>query len=244
MGARLMAIVAEGERGRVYLAPTPEHEATARKAKPEWKPESDDATTTRAASGAQLYGLTELRRPLHRPPARGADDLLRPGAGSARAGAARRARRRPARRRRSLDATAAAGATAYADAVAVVSGVRRRQSGRLLAARSALGSTAPQDRRSSTRFGRQAIPMVWDFAEANPFRRSSGDLLADRTRVIAESLRLCCDRLGDGLRRASRMHADADLVSGQRRLALIPPTTTTSATPTCRTSSTSGCAAR
>ena len=25
MGARLMAIVAEGERGRVYLSPTPEH---------------------------------------------------------------------------------------------------------------------------------------------------------------------------------------------------------------------------
>jgi putative DNA methylase len=39
MGARLMAIVAEGERGRVYLAPTPEHEAAARKAKPEWKPD-------------------------------------------------------------------------------------------------------------------------------------------------------------------------------------------------------------
>ena len=29
MGARLMAIVAEGDRGRVYLAPTPEHEAAA-----------------------------------------------------------------------------------------------------------------------------------------------------------------------------------------------------------------------
>ena len=29
MGARLMAIVAEGERGRVYLPPTPEHEAVA-----------------------------------------------------------------------------------------------------------------------------------------------------------------------------------------------------------------------
>ncbi|HMS18266.1 MAG TPA: hypothetical protein PKA37_15590, partial [Planctomycetota bacterium] len=38
MGARLMAIVAEGDRGRVYLAPTPEHEAAALKAKPEWKP--------------------------------------------------------------------------------------------------------------------------------------------------------------------------------------------------------------
>ena len=39
MGARLMAIVAEGERGRVYLPPTPEMEAVARKAKPEWKPD-------------------------------------------------------------------------------------------------------------------------------------------------------------------------------------------------------------
>jgi putative DNA methylase len=39
MGARLMAIVAEGDRGRVYLAPTPEHEAIALKAKPEWRPE-------------------------------------------------------------------------------------------------------------------------------------------------------------------------------------------------------------
>lgn len=29
MGARLMAIVAEGDRGRVYLAPTPEMEAIA-----------------------------------------------------------------------------------------------------------------------------------------------------------------------------------------------------------------------
>ena len=31
MGARLMAIVAEGERGRVYLPPTPEMEAVARR---------------------------------------------------------------------------------------------------------------------------------------------------------------------------------------------------------------------
>src|SRR5262249_35060113 len=39
MSARLMAVVAEGERGRVYLAPTAEHEAVADSAKPEWKPE-------------------------------------------------------------------------------------------------------------------------------------------------------------------------------------------------------------
>jgi len=40
MGARLMAIVAEGTRGRVYLAPTAEHEAMALQAVPGWKPET------------------------------------------------------------------------------------------------------------------------------------------------------------------------------------------------------------
>jgi putative DNA methylase len=39
MGSRLMAIVVEGIRGRVYLAPTAEHEAAAQKAKPAWKPD-------------------------------------------------------------------------------------------------------------------------------------------------------------------------------------------------------------
>ena len=39
MGARLMAIVAEGERGRVYLAPTVEQEEAARRAIPEWRPD-------------------------------------------------------------------------------------------------------------------------------------------------------------------------------------------------------------
>ena len=38
MGARLMAIVAEGDRGRVYLAPISDHERAALQAKPEWIP--------------------------------------------------------------------------------------------------------------------------------------------------------------------------------------------------------------
>ncbi len=46
-GERLMAIVAEGDRGRVYLSPTPEHEAIARQAVPEWKPEADRPPPTR-----------------------------------------------------------------------------------------------------------------------------------------------------------------------------------------------------
>jgi adenine-specific DNA methylase/REP element-mobilizing transposase RayT len=39
MGAQMLAIVAKGPRGRVYLPPTAEHEAIARSAQPTWKPD-------------------------------------------------------------------------------------------------------------------------------------------------------------------------------------------------------------
>jgi putative DNA methylase len=39
MGSRLMAIVAEGDRSRVYLQPKPDQEAIAKGAKPSWKPD-------------------------------------------------------------------------------------------------------------------------------------------------------------------------------------------------------------
>src|SRR5260370_39296499 len=39
IGARLMSIVAEGQRGRLYLSPVLEHEVVARQARSEWKPE-------------------------------------------------------------------------------------------------------------------------------------------------------------------------------------------------------------
>ncbi|MDS4068648.1 MAG: transposase, partial [Candidatus Competibacter sp.] len=56
MGARLMAIVAEGDRGRIYIAPTPEMEAIALTAQPEWKPEVAMPENPRWFS-PPLYGL-------------------------------------------------------------------------------------------------------------------------------------------------------------------------------------------
>jgi putative DNA methylase len=41
MGARLMAVVAEGARGRVFLNPLPEQEAIAKNAQPTWKPNEE-----------------------------------------------------------------------------------------------------------------------------------------------------------------------------------------------------------
>ncbi len=57
MGARLMAIVAEGDRGRVYLAPISDHERAALQAKPEWIPNETLPNDPRAI-WCPLYGLT------------------------------------------------------------------------------------------------------------------------------------------------------------------------------------------
>src|SRR5690606_32980278 len=60
MGERLMAVVAEGMRGRVYLAPTAEQLAIARQAQPEWKPEVEMPANPRwfspPAYGLKTYG--------------------------------------------------------------------------------------------------------------------------------------------------------------------------------------------
>jgi len=57
LGARLMAIVAEARRGRVYLNPTAAHEAVAREAKPNWAPDVAMPENPRWFS-PPLYGLT------------------------------------------------------------------------------------------------------------------------------------------------------------------------------------------
>ena len=55
MGARLMAIVVEGDRGRVYLAPTPKHEEAAALAEPTWKPENE--LVGKCRDQLPLYGM-------------------------------------------------------------------------------------------------------------------------------------------------------------------------------------------
>ena len=58
MGVRRIAIVAEGERGRVYLPPTDAMEVVARQAKLEWKPHSE---VFHQARGFRVgtYGMTQ-----------------------------------------------------------------------------------------------------------------------------------------------------------------------------------------
>jgi adenine-specific DNA methylase len=58
MGAQLMAIVAESQRGGIYLPPTPEHEVVAASAAPDWTPAT---ALPEQALGfrVQGYGMTK-----------------------------------------------------------------------------------------------------------------------------------------------------------------------------------------
>lgn len=170
MGARLMAIVAEGQRGRVYLAPTPEHEAIAKEAQPTWKPETPCRGTFASNAQGRIYGFKvfgdyftsrqlvalttfsdlvgEARERIHQ-------DALTAGLADDDQG---------------LDA-GGVGARAYAEAVGMylaflISQVANHSS-------SVCGWNSANTQMRSV-FARQAIPMVWDYAESNPLCDSSG----------------------------------------------------------------------
>ncbi|MBE9088996.1 DUF1156 domain-containing protein [Microcystis aeruginosa LEGE 11464] len=170
MDAQLMAIVAEGKGGRIYLSPNSEHEAIAKSAKPTWYPDaqiSDD----RRSMFTPLYGLTHFHHlftPRQLVALTTFSDLVS-----------------EAREKIKADAVAAGipdddlplndggiGATAYADAVAtyLAFGVSK------CADKWSDLTTWDKSRDAvSHLFTRQAIPMIWDFCEGNPFCDSSGN---------------------------------------------------------------------
>ena len=214
MGARLMAIVAEGARGRVYLEPTPEHEAAASKAKPDWKSEVEichwpgrtnvveyglvrfaDLFTPR-----QLVALTtfsdlvqEVRERVHR-------DGLAAGLPED---------KKPLR-------DGGTGATAYAEAVDVYLG--------FAVSKAADRNTSlcvweqQMDRLRGT-FGRQALPMVWDYAETNPFAGAGGDIYG-----TAHSLCEVLDKfMSSVIGRAEQREAQNQSMSVARVVSTDPP---------------------
>jgi putative DNA methylase len=184
MGARMMAILAEDERGRVYLAPTREMEDIARKAQPEWRPQGD--VPARLTGGTCVpYGMKEwgdLFTPRQLVALTTFSDLVQE---------ARERMKRDALvaglpdDRRGLD-TGGAGAAAYADAVAGYLALGVGRSANYWSSLTPWGG----DFIVQT-FGRQAIPMVWDHAEGNPFSSSTGNwtgALEWITKVIVTSL--------------------------------------------------------
>ena len=170
MKSQLMAIVAEGQHGRAYLSPDEKHATTAKQAKPVGVPETD---LPEQALGfrVQLYGMTK-HRDLFTPRQLVAlttfSDLVQ-----------------ETREKVLADASSAGlpvdnvslndggkRANAYSDGVAIYLAIAVD---RLADRCSTICSWDTGYVKVRNTFARQAISMVWDFAEANPLSESTGN---------------------------------------------------------------------
>ena len=172
MSARLMAIVVEGDRTRVYLTPTRQHEIAAENLSVPWKPDMPLPENPRDFKTPN-YGLSsfgDLFTPRQLVALTTFSDLVKTAMERARqdaAGADVPDDGRPLR-------DGGTGGTAYAEAVGVYLAFALSK----LADR---GSTICTwfTERDSTRntFARQSIPMTWDYAELNTLLRGTGSFL-------------------------------------------------------------------
>jgi putative DNA methylase len=171
MGTRLMAVVAEGDRGRIYLPPTPEQELASRVVRPE---NVLDTELPKRALGFRIqeYGMTRWRDMFS------ARQLTALSTFSDLIAVAREQVLRDALAAglvddgRDLD-SGGTGATAYGDAMAIyLSCVVDR----MAYYGSTLTTWLPKDNALRDCMPRQALSMIWDFAEGNPFTKSSGDV--------------------------------------------------------------------
>ena len=171
MGAKLMAIVAEGDRRRVYIAPNEEHAVTASHAQPVWAP--NVSVPERLTGGTCYgYGLTtfgDLFTDRQLVALTTFSDLVAEAIG--RIGRDAATARLPDDDRPLRDG--GTGATAYAEAVAVylACAVSRMVN---YSATLCVWSSHPKDELAKQVFLRQALPMTWDFAETNPFSLAGG----------------------------------------------------------------------
>ena len=171
IGAHLIGIVAEGNPGRLYLSPTPEHIQAAKvdagdagiigeiATNPRWfsppaygMREFSDLFTNR-----QLVALTTLSELVSEARSKVLEDALAAGI--------------PAGER--LE-DGGVGAEAYADAVATYLAFALDK---LADLNNSLVGWEPKAQCPRHLFGRQSIPMVWDYAEANPLSKSSGSFI-------------------------------------------------------------------
>ncbi|MCZ0933543.1 MAG: DUF1156 domain-containing protein [Gemmatimonadetes bacterium] len=172
MRARLMAVVAEGRRQRLYLDPTEEMEAVARSAEPEGKL-SESISHWPGRTNVVEYGLTtwgDLFTDRQLVALTTFSDLV----GEAREKVLADALAAGMDSRAPRLADGGTGAQAYADAVATYLGLALDRS---IDRGSTICSwdSSPKMEALRNTFARQAIPMVWDYAEGNPFSGSSGN---------------------------------------------------------------------
>ena len=168
MGVRMMAMVIEGPAGRLYVSPSAQMEAVAKQAVPTWRPE---IAFFQRALGFRVgnYGMTKwsdlftARQTL-------ALCTLADLVGQA---CDKIKRDSPNTSDKRGLAAGGTGSDAYAEAVSVYLAFALSKVANI---GSSLASWMSDRGAFRETFARQALPMVWDFVEANPFADAGGSL--------------------------------------------------------------------
>jgi putative DNA methylase len=170
MGQKLMAVVVDGPSNRVYLNPTSKIESDAAMAVPTWKPEMALPNNTRdfktprygltkysdLFTSRQLVALTTLSDLVAEARAKVREDALSAGLIDDDLG---------------LE-SGGTSVTAYAESVSVYLALAVDKCADY---NSSLVAWSPSRDQAKTTFARQALPMIWDFAEVNVFAEAAGD---------------------------------------------------------------------
>lgn len=170
MNAQLMAIVTEGHKRRIYLSPDEKHENIATSTEPEWKSEAMLPDNTRDIR-PQIYGLPtygDLFTSRQLIALNTLCNLIEE---------AREKIKQDAIVQKITDDNLSIneggiGAKAYADSIATYLAFAIDRCSDYW---SAISSWSPSRDIIRNTFARQAIPMTWDYAEANPFSDSTGN---------------------------------------------------------------------
>ena len=186
MGARLMAVVVEGPKGRLYISPTLAMESVAFQAKPAWRPDIDffqQALGFRVGNYGmtkwshifterQLCGLTTLSDLVKQTSDKVKEDSLAAGLLEDNQGLSK----------------GGSGITAYAQAVGIYLAFLVDQEANQC---STICGWNNINQQMIVTFSMQAIQMKWDFAECNLFSHSSGSFLNLLERQVKGIASLC-----------------------------------------------------
>ena len=170
LGSHLIAIVAEDKKGRLYLSPNAEHMAASLVKAPDdvprqelpydprniWTPAYGLTNFSDLFTNRQLVALSTLSELVSEARSKVLEDALASGI--------------PAGER--LE-DGGVGAEAYADAVATYLGLAVSRTTDRSSSLASWDSSNPKVRNT---LGRQALPMVWDYSEANILSHSTGGL--------------------------------------------------------------------
>jgi putative DNA methylase len=204
IGAQLMAIVAEGPHGRIYLSPSAEHELAAQVTKPENFPDGSMPQNPRWFSppafgmtdysdlftNRQLTALTTFSGLVAEAQAKAEADAVKAGLANDHIPLA----------------DGGIGALAYGQAVGVYLAFSVDRCADYYSSIATWGGEFV-----AHTFGRQAIPMVWDYAECNPFSSSTGNWTGAINWIVH-----VMNRLPSSILYSSSMQFDAQSDNGLR----------------------------